>query len=126
MQQLSADDLLNGLLDMSVVLPAVVKVVSPIIDAALEMQKVKGNIELSQVPGSSEGLWQTSICINAETHHFHTEDDCTYTVIKVPEHEKQPKKNSDTKYNFIFQLDRKHNIRLPMTDRVAFFLVVVY
>ena len=65
MQQLSADDLLNGLLDMSLVLLAVGKVVSPIIDAALEMQKVKGNIELSQVPGSSEGLWQTSICINA-------------------------------------------------------------
>ena len=120
MQQLSAEDLLNGLLDMSVVLPAVGKVVSPIIDAAFEMQKVKGNIELSQVPGSSEGLWQTSICINAETHEFHTEEDCTYTVIKVPKHEKQQKKNCDKKYNFIFQLDRKHNIGLPMTDGVAF------
>ena len=47
-------------------------------------------------------------------HNLVFELDCYLVLTKIFP------KNSDTKYNFIFQLDSKHNIGLPMIDGVVF------
>ena len=44
----------------------------------------------------NNGLWQSSICVNAVTKLFHIEKDITYTLITVP---KQKKVKSGCKKN---------------------------
>ena len=51
---------------------------------------------------------------------FHTEDNCTYTIIKAPNNERTPKMKVKKKYNLIFQLNRRHCIGLTITDGVSF------
>ena len=77
--------------------------IAPVVDVANNIQGVQGDINLLQVPGSKNGCWHTTICINAQTKVFHTEEDCGYTVISVP----KQKTNDVGKYHFLFMLKPK-------------------
>ena len=56
--------------------------------------------------------------MNAYTQKFHTESDCTSTVIVVP---KQPKiKNNQKVYRFIFQLQKHMNISFKLKYGISF------
>ena len=67
---------------------------------------------------SKYGLWQTSVCVSCQTTHFHTENDCTYTVICVPQQEVTSGKNSS--YNFMIQLKSKMNIGFKLEEGLSF------
>ena len=58
-----------------------------------------GNINMNQISISECGMWQPSICINAQTTQLHTENDCTYTVITVPKQD-----NTKEPMNMYFNL----------------------
>ena len=49
-----------------------------------DIQDFVGGLNVAKVPLSGDGLWQTCICINAQTTQFYTEKGCTYIVIHVP------------------------------------------
>ena len=51
------------------------------------------------------------MCIDAETAEFHTENDCTYTLIHVP---KQEKTNRKCKYFLSFKLSTDINVSFPL------------
>ena len=54
------------------------------INVILNLQKPLGDINFKGVENKSSGLWQSQVCINAQTGIFHTENNCTYTLISVP------------------------------------------
>ena len=61
---------------------------------------------------TSSGMWQSSICVNARTTIYHTEDDATYTLCKIPD---QPTtKNSTMTYKRIFLLKLNDDITLSI------------
>ena len=70
-------------------------IVESIIDSVFsityKLQEKYGSICLEGVKSSGYGLWQSSVCINAQTGIFHTEKDSTYTVITVPSQKKKTK-----------------------------------
>ena len=47
---------------------------------------------------SDAGVWQSSLCVNAVTKGWHTENDVTYTIISVPI---QEVKSKDRDYHFL-------------------------
>ena len=61
----------------------ILQLISPILDISYDMQKY-GNINFQEVKTSTIGMWQSQICVNATMSILHTEDDCTYTFIHVP------------------------------------------
>ena len=75
-------------------LPIVKELISPMIDVAYEIQGVDGDINLKEVCLKNSGIWKTSVTVDAYTTDFHTENDCTYTVIHVPMQEAPGKCNA--------------------------------
>ena len=69
---------------LSKVIPNITYTISPIIDTADELQNPIGNANLKRVETSCRGCWNMFLSINAMTEYLHTENDCGYTVIKVP------------------------------------------
>ena len=97
-------------------LPRIHKHLSAIVDTAYKMQLEEsvGSINLVNSPTSKNGLWQSQICVNASTASFHTENDCTYTLIGVPV---QPKHNL---YKFLFKINERITFSVVMNQNVSF------
>ena len=74
------------------------------------------------VPGSQNGVWQSCTCVNAETEVFHTEQDCTYTVVSIPNQSKEIVKevSKDHNYHFLFKVRDKCLIGIPLEAGVTF------
>ena len=101
-QCISSHELGAGIDSLATRLPNIRNLISPIVDEAYVRQEQKVDINLKKVDSTCHGVWQNSVCVNAYTDKFHTESDCTSTVIVVPN---QPKmKNDQRVYRFIFQL----------------------
>ena len=83
------------------------------------MQNDLSDINFKEITGSKEGLWQTSMCVNAETNDYHIESDCTYTMIHVPKQvRKQPKRKFQ--FNFKFSNDVMYSISLNTGTSILF------
>ena len=63
-------------------------------------------------------MWQSQICVNAQTTQLHTENDDTYTVITVSKHYANPKKLPE--HIFIFELKNKETFGIEMEYGVSF------
>ena len=63
---------------------------------------------------SNEGMWKSSLCVNWQTTDLHTENDCTYTVIAVP--------NQKERYvpDFIIEMKKGYTIGLKMNPGMTF------
>ena len=116
MQYLASAEQSKGIINISKFLPSIHNHIAPIINKAAAIQRKKGNINLLHVPGCEEGCWKTSVCVNAETKLFHTEDDCGYTVITVP----KQATNGVGNYHFLFMLQPKCYIGIKMNINVSF------
>ena len=81
------------------------------IATAFRLQNKLRDINLQKTLASNNGLWQTCMCINAETADFHTENDCTYTMIHVP---KQEKNYCQCQHFFSFKLSTDISIIFPL------------
>ena len=88
--------------------------ISPVLNAAYKLQKTLGNVNLSQVMTSDCGARQSQICVNASTDILHTERDCTYTLISVPQQKLKRSKKPKMDLMFIFQLNSDKSITLPL------------
>jgi len=83
-EHVCASHISESVLGMENVIRNISKLLSPVIDTAFEMQKDYGQVGLKDVESSESGMWQSSMCVNARTRILHTEEDCTYTLCKVP------------------------------------------
>ena len=92
--------------------------IAPTLNVAFNTQQVVGDFNMKKVSITECGMWQSSICINAETTKLHTENDCTYTVITVPEQNK--KQNPVDEYMFLFELKKGDTIGIKMCHGISF------
>ena len=87
------------------------------------LQQNIGNINFKSTISSNEGLWQSSINVNAVTGIFHTERDITYTLISVPEQcsdTKRKSKNTRSDTYFLFKINDDKYISFKMVDNLSF------
>ena len=114
------NEISRAVMDMNSVLPKIRSIISPIIETAFELQSSKKDINIKEVYASSSGCWQSSICVNATTGQFHTETDCTYTLISVPHQDAIKLDNHENLYNFLFSLTAKKKVNIPLYPGVSF------
>ena len=57
---------------------------------------------------SNERMWQNFLCVNCQTTDLHTENDCTHTVIAVPNQKER------SVPNFIIELKKGYIIGLKV------------
>ena len=100
-------------------LPILPKLISPLITTANNLQKSIGNINIKNTSASEDGLWQTCMCVCAETEQFHNEKDCTYTLIHVPN---QAILHNKSKYYFSFHLLDLTNVSFQLKSGVSLML----
>ena len=110
-EELMITELKASLSKINDYLPFLSTVISLVLKVAFNMQVKHGDIKIEQTSASEEGIWQSTLSVNAITEELHTEDDVTYTVIDVPI---QTKSKIGTKYHFLFQLNNKYNLSIPM------------
>ena len=109
------------MIDLCSLIPKLKDYICPILSTAYELQDVLGDFNMKSVQVSEAGMWQTCICENAETTQLHTENDCTYTVITVPEQEIIGSVQPD--YTFIFKLKKEGgSVSIKLNPAVIFFL----
>ena len=65
---------------------------------------------MNEISISECGMWQSSVCINAQTTQLLIENDCTYTVITVPK--QNIKLESSDDYKFLFELKKVTTVGL--------------
>ena len=104
LEYLSQSEQQCDILSLSRHIPILPTLMYLIIKCADKLQATVGDLNLKETTVSEDGLWMTTVCINAETLNFHHEDDCTYTLIHIP---KQVKTKS---HQQIFKLIIEENV----------------
>ena len=115
-----ADDISRCTNDLSSILPKIKTIISPIISTAYELQSSIRNINIKEGYASHSGCWQTSICMDATTGQFHTEKDCTYTLISIPNQNTITKQSAAINYHFLFSLSNKIQLNIPLYPGISF------
>ena len=111
MEKEFSEDIRYGISNLSKHLPNIKHLISPVLDIAFQMQKEYGDVNLQEVELSELGIWKTVVTVNAFTKELHIEDDCTSTIIYVPNQET----NTDAcTFHFQFALGEKHNIAIHL------------
>ena len=99
------------------VFPNLQRYISPILDAINTIQSNIGNFNLKVLDHTHTNLWQTSICVNAQTGEFHNENDCTYTIITTAQQECS---NDPHECNFVLQLMQNLNVGIKLEPGITF------
>ena len=107
-----------GIDGLARIIPQVRQFIAPLINVANEKQIDNGDINLKETGSYQDGLWQSSISVNARTNEFHTENDSTYTVITIPKQEANEKAEAD--YSFFFKVQDKENVSIKLTEGLTF------
>ena len=105
---------------ISKVIPNIKHMISPIIDTADAMQNTIGNVNLKRSEIAFQGCWNVFLSVNAMTEHLHTENDCGYTVIKIPLQDCNWKSRENDNPIFLFNINEKTNIVLPLKNVTSF------
>ena len=82
--ELCAIDLKTGVLSLVSIIPNIRDYIAPTLNITFLLQSNIGNLNMKKTSVTDEGMWQNSICVNAQISILHTENDCTYTVIATP------------------------------------------
>ena len=99
----------------------------PVLECYIYEEKTKkGDDILKAVVSSESPMWQSQICANVSTTIFHKKNDCTYTVITVPEIILSDKKKLRNIPYFLIYLNECNTISIPMTSKVSLFFVVYF
>ena len=71
-EELSQNEMEISVEQLSKHLPLLKKLLSPIVSMANKIQSTVGSINLKQTSASEKGIWQTCMCVNAQTTEYHT------------------------------------------------------
>ena len=94
--------------------------ICPVLNVAYEMQFDYGDVNLKKVITKDSGLWMSSVCVNAKTCQYHSEDDCTYTVVKVPKQNKEMNGKYVSSRVFMLQINESTTFTLPLEQNLTF------
>lgn len=119
-EKYAADEIARSTKCLSAILPKINKIISPIVSTAFELQSLKQDINIKERYASNSGCWQSSICVDATTGIFHTEHDCTYTLITIPNQTTMTSKKTGDNYHFLFSLMDKKVLNVPLHFGISF------
>ena len=94
--------------------------ICPLLNVAYEMQKDHGCVNLKSVKTTESGMWMSSVCINARTSLFHSEEDCTYTLIKIPYQDKDMNKGNAHERMFLVRINNETMLSIPLSYNLSF------
>ena len=97
------------------------KLLSPVINTAFEMQSEHGDVNLKATKTKQSGIWMSTVALNAQTLKFHSEQDCTYTIVKVPCQSKVINKYANHQHMFLLKINEQKTIALPFIHNISFF-----
>ena len=115
-----ADEISISTKDLSKVLPKITSIISPIVSTAFELQSFKKNINIKEGYASNSGCWQSSICVDATTGEFHSENDCTYTLITIPNQSTIKSQPAGDNFHFLISLTEKKILNIPLHSGISF------
>ena len=120
-EKVCSDQLESSLGQLESTFPNISNIICPILNIVNQIETNTIDLNFKKQQTGDNGLWQSSICVNAVTKLFHIERDVTYTLITVP---KQKKVKSGCKKNretfFLFKLNNDNCIAIPMIDQTSF------
>ena len=76
-------------MSLNEIIPHVEKSILLVLDIASKKRDEYGNILLSNNNNRWSAMWHTNVCINESTGEFYIENDCSYTMITVPQQDYQ-------------------------------------
>ena len=118
LEEMAACELKSAVNGMRKILPNINDFIAPTLITAYQIQKEIGDFNMNKVSISECGMWQSCICVNAQTTHIHTENDCTHTVITVPK--QNIKKEPTDDYTFLFELKKGETVGIKMSCGISF------
>ena len=125
-ERMTAHEISRSVNDLSTIVPNIRSVISPVLEATYDLQSDDMKLNMKEVFTSKDGCWQSSLCINAITKEFHTEKDCTYTLISIPLQDCNHKKNKAHRYDFIFKINDRKHISIKLTPGTSFIFSGLY
>ena len=102
------------------------KLVYLVLDPELDMQAMYGIVGSKKMGTISNGMWQSSMCVNAKTSVLHTEEDYTYTFCKAPSQISNDIKDRDYQRIFFIQVSETEIIAIPFAINLLFLLTVTF
>ena len=84
------------------------------------MQNKSGNAGLTEVETLSSGCWNVFLYVNGRTNLLHTEKDCAYTFITVPNQSREKNTQLKNKLMFIFKISEEQQLMLPLCNDLSF------
>ena len=122
MENLTSYHVRVGVKTLSKVIPHISKLISPLLLSATKLQEMKGDINLKSVSTVKDGIYQSELCVNSITKTFHTECDCTYTMITVPTQKTSAEENKlgRSPTYFLFEINDKVILALHMKVNLSF------
>lgn len=110
----------NGVNVVGVILREIRMLLSPVLDTARQIQEKNGNIGLTDVDTSEVGCWNSFLHVNGRTDVLHTEKDCAYTFVTVPNQIRNLNTPLQNKPMFLFKVNSKQQVMLPMMNDISF------
>ena len=98
--------------------------ISPVLNVGFNLQRDNVDVNFKKVLSSNYGCWQSSICVNAQTKEFHTEKDCTYTLITIPNQSNM--KDNQKRYKFLFRFNEKKYCSIQLSIGMSFIFSGTY
>ena len=111
---LSALDMKQGVSSLASLIPTLKEHIAPMLNVIHNLQSHSFDLNMKRTSLSDHGMWQNSICVNCMTTDLHTENDCTYTVVTVPN-----QKETTVPY-FLFELRKGFTFGLQMDHGISF------
>ena len=112
--------------DLSTLIPTIRSVISPVLETCYDLQTDAIKLNMKEVLSSKDGCWQSSLCVNAITKQFHTEKDCTYTLISIPSQESNCEDKNANRYDFIFKINDRKHLSIKLTPGTSFIFSGLY
>ena len=120
-EKICSDQLESSLGQLEAIFPNISNIICPILNVVNQIETNTVDLNLKKQQTGHNGLWQSSICVNAVTKLFHIERDVTYTLITVPKQKTVKSGCKKTRETFFqFKLNNDNCIAIPMINQTSF------
>ena len=120
LESMCATALNEGIACVSKYIPEIKHLLCPIINAAYQKQSDANMQLLDKGNTYDDGFWNCFMFVDGKIEDFHTEKDCSYTFITVPQQILHSNLTENEKPKFVFKIDEERELFLPLVNGVSF------
>ena len=120
LQSICGATIKKGISRLSTIIPEIKLFLCPIVNAAYQMQSKNKTKLLHTLDECDAGFWNAFLFVDGQTEQYHTEPDCAYTFITVPQQIMRSDRQLSQRPFFIFKVDEDRKLFLPLTPHLAF------